>query len=98
MAMYFDINMEKKIYGGDADEQGQIKNIAGDGFMMFVAWDKNGLLSSEASHQYGSATLDESSPHFNDQMEMFVEQKERKVLFDRADLEKHVERRYRPGF
>lgn len=88
----------RAVYGGDADGQGQIKNIAGDGFMMFVSWGKNGLVSSEASHQYGSATLDESSPHYNDQMEMFVEQKERKVLFDRADLEKHMERRYRPGF
>jgi len=64
---------------------------------MFVSWDKDGLVSSEASHQYGSATLDESSPHYNDQMEMFVDQKERTVLFDRSELEKNVERRYRPG-
>ena len=87
----------RAVYGKEFNEAGQIENIAGDGFMMFVSWDKDGLVSSEASHQYGSATLDESSPHYNDQMEMFVDQKERTVLFDRSELEKNVERRYRPG-
>jgi penicillin amidase/acyl-homoserine-lactone acylase len=87
----------RAVYGKDMDDKGQIENIAGDGFMMFVSWDENGLVSSEASHQYGSATLDESSPHYNDQMDMFAEQQERAVLFDRFELEKHVERRYRPG-
>jgi acyl-homoserine-lactone acylase len=87
----------RAVYGNDMDENGEIKNIAGDGFMMFVSWDKNGLVSSEASHQYGSATLDKTSPHYNDQMEMFVDQKERAVLFELEQLEGNVERRYRPG-
>jgi len=87
----------RAVYGKEFDDLGQIENIAGDGFMMFVSWDKNGLVSSEASHQYGSATLDESSPHYNDQMEMFVAHKERAVLFDRIDLEKYISNRYRPG-
>ena len=87
----------RAVYGKEMDEKGQIENIAGDGFMMFVSWDKNGLVSSEASHQYGSATLDKSSPHYNDQMGMFVEQKERTVLFNRMELEKNIGRQYRPG-
>jgi acyl-homoserine-lactone acylase len=87
----------RAVYGSEMSEQGEIENIAGDGFMMFVSWDKNGLVSSEASHQYGSATLDKTSPHYNDQMEMFVEQKERPVLFNRNQLEEDVQRRYRPG-
>jgi acyl-homoserine-lactone acylase len=87
----------RAVYGKGMDENGEIENIAGDGFMMFVSWDKNGLVSSEASHQYGSATLDKTSQHYNNQMEMFVDQKERGVLFKLEQLEESVERRYRPG-
>jgi penicillin amidase/acyl-homoserine-lactone acylase len=87
----------RAVYGKEMSEHGEIQNIAGDGFMMFVSWDKDGLVSSEASHQYGSATLDETSPHYNDQMEMFAAEKQRPVLFNRSQLEKQVERRYRPG-
>jgi acyl-homoserine-lactone acylase len=87
----------RAVYGREMDNHGQIQNIAGDGFMMFVSWDKNGVVESEAIHQYGSATKDSTSVHYNDQMDMFVAQKERPVLFERTSLEKHVERRYRPG-
>lgn len=87
----------RAVYGNEMDSKGQIENIAGDGFMMFVSWDKNGLVSSEAIHQYGAATNLSDSPHYNDQMEMFVAHKERKVLFQRAELEKHATRRYFPG-
>ncbi|PKI02798.1 penicillin acylase family protein [Glaciecola sp. 33A] len=87
----------RAVYGQEMDQNGQIENIAGDGFMMFVSWDKNGVVQSDAIHQYGSATKDSNSVHYNDQMEMFVAQQERRVLFQRAELEKQVERRYRPG-
>jgi penicillin amidase/acyl-homoserine-lactone acylase len=87
----------RAMYGNEMDENGQIEIIAGDGFMMFVAWDKNGVVHSQAVHQYGSATLDEDSVHFNDQMGMFTEHEERKVLLQRSELEVQVTRRYRPG-
>ena len=47
----------RAVYGKEMDEKGQIEYIAGDGVMMFFSWNKNGLVSSEAIHQYGSATL-----------------------------------------
>lgn len=87
----------RAVYGREMDEKGQIENIAGDGFMMFVSWDKNGVVNSEAIHQYGSATLDSNSPHYADQMQMFVDHKERVVPFNRMELETQVTRRYRPG-
>ncbi len=86
----------RAVYGKEINEQGQTENKAGDGFLMFVAWDKNGLVNSEASHQFGSATLDSQSPHYSDQMDTFVQQKERPVLFKRSELEAHVTRRYSP--
>ena len=87
----------RAVYGKELNQDGQAMNKAGDGFLMFVSWDRDGLVSSDAIHQFGSATLDESSPHFNDQMEMFVSHQERKVLFERKELEKKMERRYQPG-
>jgi len=87
----------RAVYGKELNQDGQAMNKAGDGFLMFVSWDRDGLVSSDAIHQFGSATLDESSPHFNDQMEMFVSHQERKVLFERKELEKKMEHRYQPG-
>ena len=87
----------RAVYGKDLNAQGQAENKAGDGFMMFVSWDKNGLVYSEAAHQYGSATLDTTSPHYNDQMEMFVDEELRLVPFALHDLAGQVSRRYRPG-
>ncbi len=87
----------RAVYGQTLNDEGQAMNIAGDGFMMFVAWGPEGLVASDAIHQFGSATLDKSSPHYNDQMDMFVNHQERKVLFKRDDLETHIERIYQPG-
>lgn len=87
----------RAVYGEALNDDGQAVNKAGDGFLMFVAWDKHGLVKSNAIHQFGSATLDKNSPHYNDQMELFVNHQERKVLFKREDLEKNLERRYSPG-
>jgi len=85
------------VVGEALNADGQAMDTAGDGFLMFVSWDSQGLVASDAIHQFGSATLDKNSPHYNDQMQMFVNHQERKVLFKREDLEKNIERRYRPG-
>ncbi len=87
----------RAVYGKEMNDEGHAENKAGDGFLMFVSWDRDGLVSSDAVHQYGSATLDKNSPHYNDQMDMFVNQQERKVLFKREDLLTKIERRYKPG-
>jgi len=87
----------RAVVGEALNDEGQAMDTAGDGFLMFVSWDSSGLVASDAIHQFGSATLDKKSPHYNDQMEMFVNHKERKVLFKREDLEKKIERRYKPG-
>ena len=64
---------------------------------MMVEWDKEGKVSSESIHQFGSATLDETSPHYADQVKLFAEEKFKPVWFYESDLEGHIERSYRPG-
>ena len=76
---------------------GTLKANGGDTFIMFVTWDKDGGLSSRSIHQYGSATLDATSPHYADQAVMFANMQTKPVLFNRTDLNGQIERSYRPG-
>lgn len=86
----------RAVYGAPLDGDGKLVNHKGDSFIMLVEWDRNGRVYSEAVHQYGSATLDEKSRHFNDQLDLFMARQLRPVWFDRAQLEQHISRRYRP--
>ena len=87
----------RAVYGGPLNELGQFENRAGDSFIMVVTWDSNGKVHSRAIHNFGSATLDETSPHYADQAELFVREELRDVYFERAELLKHLSRRYRPN-
>jgi penicillin amidase/acyl-homoserine-lactone acylase len=82
---------------GERQPDGTLTAMAGDTFVMFVTWDKAGKLTSESIHQFGSATLDRSSPHYADQARLFVAMRTKAVLFTQAQLAGHVEADYRPG-
>ena len=81
----------------EIDEDGRFATHAGDTLVMFVEWAADGAIRSESIHQFGSATLDESSAHFADQVAPFLAQQLKPVHFDEADLRRHLEREYRPG-
>ncbi len=81
----------------DLAEDGRLVARAGDTLVLFVEWDADGNVRSDAIHQFGSATLDETSPHYADQVPLFVEEKTRPVLLDEADLRRVATREYRPG-
>jgi acyl-homoserine-lactone acylase len=78
-------------------EDGTLKANGGDTFIMFVTWDKNGGLSSRSIHQYGSATMDATSPHYADQAVMFANMQTKPVVFNRVDMAGQIHRSYRPG-
>jgi penicillin amidase/acyl-homoserine-lactone acylase len=82
---------------GSAQADGTLTADAGDTFIMFVTWDRNGRLSSQSIHQFGSATLDKTSPHYADQTPLFVAMKTKPVLFNDEELRGHVEADYAPG-
>lgn len=82
---------------GEEQPDGRLKAVAGDTYILFVEWDKQGRLSSDSIHQFGSATLDPASPHYADQLPLFVEKKTKPVWFTEAQLAGHIEREYRPG-
>ncbi len=82
---------------GEPQADGTLTAVGGDTFIMFVTWDRNGKLSSQSVHQFGSATLDKSSPHYADQTPLFVKMQTKSVLFTEDELKGHVEEDYRPG-
>ena len=81
---------------GELQEDGRLKSVAGDSYILVVAWDAEGNVRSQSIHQFGSATQDESSPHFADQAEIFVEPGLKPVLMEEEVL-RELECQYRPG-
>ncbi len=81
---------------GMPQKDGTLTGVAGDTLIMFVTWDRAGHLTSDSIHQFGSATLDASSPHYADQTPLFVAMKTKRVLFTEAQLAGHIRQDYRP--
>jgi len=86
----------RAVYGVQQDD-GTLTAVDGDTFIMFVTWDKDGKLSSQSIHQFGSATLDKSSPHYADQSPLFAKMQLKPVWFTEDQLNGHIARDYRPG-
>ena len=87
----------RAIYGRDLNDDGFLTNVAGDGLYYLVAWDAQGQLSVEGVHQFGSATLDDESPHYNDQALDYANELLHAPLFDEDALQANLLRAYRPG-
>jgi acyl-homoserine-lactone acylase len=85
----------RAVYGRPGFD-GRLVAAGGDTYVMFVSWDKAGRLSSRSVHQFGSATLDESSPHYADQTPLFVAMKTKPVLFTEDQLKGHIVKDYAP--
>jgi penicillin amidase/acyl-homoserine-lactone acylase len=83
--------------GSSLQEDGRLKGYVGDSYVLLVRWDPDGQIQSFSIHQYGSSTLDESSPHYADQSPLFVKRQLKPVWFDEADIRTNLEREYRPG-
>jgi len=64
---------------------------------MPVTWDRDGRATALSIHQYGSATLDATSPHYVDQGPLSAALEMKPVWFDEADVRANLEREYRPG-
>jgi acyl-homoserine-lactone acylase len=82
---------------GVPQKDGTLTASAGDTFIMFVTWDKSGALTSDSVNQFGSATLDSTSPHYADQTPLFVAMKTKPVFFTQGQLTGNTEADYQPG-
>lgn len=78
-------------------QNGQRKATAGDCFFQIVEWSPEGEVSSQSIHQFGSATLDEKSPHYDDQAKLFATHQMKPVWITLEDIKLNLEKSYRPG-
>ena len=79
----------------DPQPDGHMRVKHGDSFIMLVNWDKAGHVTSQSIQPYGEATTRPDSPHYTDQMKLFVEHRFKPVHFDPSDLVRHASRAYR---
>lgn len=82
---------------GELQNDGRIVGFQGDSYVLLVAWDVEGRVRSLSIHQYGSATLDVTSPHYADQSPLFVRRELKPVWFEEEEIRANLEREYRPG-
>ena len=87
----------RAIYPRGYGEDGILKAVAGDTWMALVEWDSEGNQTADVIHQFGNATLDETSPHYADQAPLFAGETWRRALITREEVEANAVRTYRPG-
>ncbi len=87
----------RAIYAAGDNGGGVAAATHGDTWIGFVEWAADGSQRAEVVHQFGSATLDETSPHYADQVPLFVEKRWRRALTNREAVLANATRQYRPG-
>lgn len=75
-------------------KNGIYKATGGDSFIQFISYGPDGV-KAESVHAYGTSAHPESK-HYNDQMELFVNKKTKRVLTDKDEILKTAERIYHP--
>ncbi len=86
----------RAIYGLGLEDDGYLTNVAGDGLYYLISWNDEEQQTIRGIHQFGSATLDDSSPHYADQAHDYVNEKLHDPLFDDLHRKKHIVKNYRP--
>ena len=83
----------RAIYGRN-DDAGDLKAAGGDGLYIHVSWDKNKKQNSKSIHQYGSATQNSDSVHFDDQIDLYAEESYKQTFFEESLLDENISRIY----
>jgi acyl-homoserine lactone acylase PvdQ len=77
-------------------ENGLLRANSGDSYVMLIAWRPDGSVESYSIHQFGSATIREDSPHYDDQSEMFAAMDLKPVWFNLVEIMANLEVQYTP--
>ncbi len=76
-------------------KDGKLKSIGGDGFIMFIRFQKDALPLIETINMYG-ASAKPGNKHFDDQVEMYLQQKTKRMTLNKEEVYQHAERIYHP--
>ncbi|HTQ27803.1 MAG TPA: penicillin acylase family protein, partial [Puia sp.] len=75
---------------------GTRKVVSGDAYICLVRYRKNGLPLIESINTFGASTHPDS-PHFRDQLPLFLQQKTKPMTLDKEEVLRKAERIYHPG-
>lgn len=87
----------RAVYPAKIRDDGELHMNAGDTWIALVEWAPNGTQTAQVINNFGSATLDKASPHYDDQAPLFAAEEWRKAHLDWDEIEQSATRRYRPG-
>lgn len=87
----------RAIYSLSDYSKGAGEAIAGDTYIMVSEWAADGARSLRTIHQFGAATLDQSSVHYADQAPMFASEEWKTPATTMDGLLAEATRDYRPG-
>lgn len=76
-------------------KKGKLKSIGGDGLIMFIRFEKEGLPVIETVNMYG-ASAKKGNKHFDDQVELYLQQKTKHMTLNKEEVYKMAERVYHP--
>lgn len=76
-------------------KDGKVKGRSGESYIMMIRYPKSGLPIIETVNVYGASNRPDS-PHYDDQMELFVNQKLKPMTLDIDEVRKSAERIYHP--
>ena len=77
------------------DEDGRLSLVHGDSFIQWVEWPTDGgRVFSRSIQPFGAAITRPESPHYTDQMQLFVDHKLKPVYFWRDDVIANANQRY----
>ena len=68
------------------DDDGRLRLVHGDSFIQWVEWTKGERVFSRSIQPFGAANGRPESPHYTDQMQLFVDHKLKPVHFWREDV------------
>lgn len=87
----------RAIYSVDNPKDGSLNAIAGDSYILYSDWDTEGNQTIQTIHQYGAATLDDTSAHFADQTQLFADEKFKSPPMTLEGVLAEATADYRPG-
>jgi acyl-homoserine-lactone acylase len=76
--------------------KGRVQSNQGDSYIQLIKFSKTGLPEIETINCYGASNHPDS-PHYTDQMELFVNQQTKPMTLDKAEVLKTAKRIYHPG-
>ena len=75
--------------------KGRFKTFVADSYVQFAQWKAGEEVSLETLHPYGASNR-EVSTHYNDQMEMYVNQQTKKMTLNKEAIFANAEQIYHP--